>query len=232
MAVALSMNFTACINKLNVDNAESIKKLLNQKYGIEFEVKSIGNRLADGELDTVKAYCYPKNNDKVIFDAVMNIKNELVFDDYLVRLLETEAKEVIESRMAEVGIKATVAVSVSHIDNELQSTDLNLKDIIAEHPELSLTFSTVLCENVNAEDLYNVVADILNGFYSGNPNMMLGTTIWKYTETACNKCSEDVNSVSRISKTLLEKYDPISQVNIAIVYGTINKSLEEFVSEF
>ena len=117
MVAALSMSFTACMRNLDTNNAEEVANLLGQKYGIEFGVKSIGNRLASDKADTVTAYCYPKNNEKVVFEAVMSIDRKLVSDNYLVRLLEKEAKEIIEKRFAENEIEATVLVSVSHLSS-------------------------------------------------------------------------------------------------------------------
>lgn len=232
MAAALSMSFTACMRYLDRNNAEEVAKLLGQKYGIEFEVQSIGNRLASDKADTVTAYCYPKNNAKVIFEAVMNVERELVSDDYPVRLLEVAAKEKIEAEFSGKGIEATVAVSVARLPITENLLDANLTDIISANPELSLTFTTVLCESADARETYDAVVALLEELYSGNPNMSLGTMIWKYSNDAYSKCSNEMNSIPDISKTVLEQYKPISKVNIAIVNGEINTTYETFEDNF
>ena len=232
MAAALSMSFTACMKNLDSNNAEEVANLLGQKYGIEFEVKSIGNRLASDKADTVTAYCYPKNNAKVIFEAVMNVERELVSDDYPVRLLEIAAKEKIEAEFSEKSIEATVAVSIARLLSNENLFDANLADIISENPELSLTFTTVLCDGADARKTYDTVIALLEELYSGNPKMSIGTTIWKYSNDAYSKCSDEMNSIPDISKTVLEQYDPISRVNVALVEGEINTDYEKFENNF
>lgn len=232
MAAALSMSFTACMKNLDSNNAEEVANLLGQKYGIEFEVKSIGNRLASDKADTVTAYCYPKNNEKVIFEAVMNVERELVSDDYPVRLLEIAAKEKIEAEFSKNSIEATVAVSIARLPSNEDLLDANLADIISENPELSLTFTTVLCDGADARETYDTVIALLEELYSGNPKMSLGTTIWKYSNDAYSKCSDEMNSIPDISKTVLEQYDPISRVNVALVEGEINTDYEKFENNF
>lgn len=232
MTAALSMSFTACMRNLNNNNAQEVTNLLNQKYGIEFEVRSIGNRLASDKADTVTAYCYPKNNEKVIFEAIMNVEHETVSDDYPVRLLEVEAKEMIESEFSENGIKATVAVSIARLPEEKSLLGADFIDIIAEYPELSLTFTTVLCDGADTRETYDTIVALLNELYSGNPKMSLGTTIWKYSKDAYVDCFNELNSISYISKTVLEQYEPISKVNVAKVEGLINTNYEEFAEVF
>lgn len=232
MAAALSMSFIACMRHLNINNAQEIVNLLNQKYGIEFEVISIGNRLASDKADTVTAYCRPKNNVKVIFEAVMNVDRKLVSDDYPIRLLEVEVKEIIERRFSEYDIKATVDVSIARLPNEKNLLGVDFRDIISEYPNLSLTFTTVMCDGADSRKTYDTVVALLEEFYSGSPKMSIGTTIWKYSNDTYNACSNEMNRVPDISKTALEQYDPISKVNIALVQGKINTDYDKFEKSF
>lgn len=232
MAAALSMSFSACMRTLDINNAQEISNLLNQKYGIEFVVKSIGNRLASDKADTVTAYCYPKNNETVIFEAVMNLKRELVFDDYPVRLLEVEAKNIIEKKFAEKDITATVDVSIARISASEKLIGAKLNDVIAENPNISLTFTTILCDGANARTTYDTVVTLLKEFYNGNPKMLLGTTVWKYSDNSYADCRDEINSIPHISNTVLEQYSPISKVNIAIVNGTPNTEYTDFETKF
>ncbi len=232
MAAALSLSFTACMKNLDSNNAQEIIDLLNRKYGTEFDVKSIGNRLASDKADTVTAYCYPKNNEKVVFEAVMNVERELVSDDYPVRLLEVEAKEIIEKKFSEGGIKATVAVSIARISDEEKLIGSELDKLIAENPEMSLTFTTVLSEDADTRGTYDVIVALLEGFYSGNPRMSVGTTIWKFSNSTYIDCANEMNGIPDISKTVLEQYGPLSKANVAIVDGLLNTDYEEFEKKF
>ena len=97
IAMAALMNFTSCLRALNKTNAGDIERLLQEKYGIEFQVISIGNRLASPSMDTVTAYCSPKNNNRVVFEAKMNTNNELVSDNFPNRVIDVQAEDYIEN---------------------------------------------------------------------------------------------------------------------------------------
>lgn len=232
MTATILFCFTSCFYGFDKNDARDIEKLLEQKYGIEFEVTSIGNRLTNPSSNTVTAYCHPKNNDKVIFEAVMSTNKELVSDDYRKCLLETEAKDIIEERFSKNGIEATVDVSISRLIISDDLSDKNLAQVITDCPTISLTFTTVISDKADLNSTYEVTKEILYEFYSGNTEMLLGTSIWRYDEKAYKQCTSEMNNIPTIAKTALEDYNPISNVNLAIRNGKINKNLEEFSKEF
>ncbi len=232
MAATISMNFVSCMRNLDKKNAEEITNLLKQKYGIEFVVKSIGNRNAGNMWSTVTAFCYPENNPKVIFEAVMNVDKELVSDEYPVRLLEIEAKDIIEKEFSENNITATVNVSISRVSDLPDILNMNLEQVIFASPKLGITFKTVVCEGADTKSMYETTAKLLKRFYNGNPEMIVGTTIWKYDKEAYEKCASELNSIPRIGNTALQKHGPLSTVNVAINTGEINIGFEDFSEKF
>ncbi len=228
MAAAM-MNFTACIRELDLNNAREVEKLLEEKYGMEFEVKSIGNRLASDGADTVTAYCSPKNNDKVQFTAKMHVSKTLVSDDYPVSLLEYQAKEIMEDLYEKNGITATVTVSVGKLADWNETGEVDVKQVIEEHPEMALSFITAVNETAEPKGLYDAAVTILKEFYSGNPKMLLGTTIWKMKEEDYISCAEEMNRRPNISKTFFEMKGALASVNVAMTEGGISKDYEEFL---
>lgn len=229
---ALSVNFSACVKELNNSNAQEIVDLLNQKYGIEFEVKSIGNRLASNKMDTVTAYCYPTENEKILFKAVMNIQRELVEDNYPVRVFEITAGEFIEEKFKANGIEAVVAVSAARLSTDIELLGTDVEDVIERYPDMSLTFTTILRDDADSKKVYETVVGILEELYSGTPEMSLGTMIWKYSAADYEECEKEVLSTPDISNTVLEQHKPISKVNLAIVKGELNKNYDTFRSMF
>ena len=119
IAMAALMNFTSCLRALNKTNAGDIERLLQEKYGIEFQVISIGNRLASPSMDTVTAYCSPKNNNRVVFEAKMNVASELVSDDFIERYIDVQAEEQLEKFFQNFGMETTVKVDIYPIPDAI-----------------------------------------------------------------------------------------------------------------
>ena len=67
---------------------------------------------------------------------------------------------------------------------------------------------------------------------SGDPAMLLGTTLWKYTDESYEKCAKEMNSIPNIGKTVLEEYGPLTKVTVAMNNGAINMGFEDFAEEF
>lgn len=222
LTIVLLSLCTACM-----PNTQKITELLKQKYGVEFEVQKIGNRLATDKWDTMTAFCYPKERKEILFEAVMNADGELISDDYYVTLLEYEAKERIEERYHKGGIDATVNVSISHLSEDIDEM-INLEQLLSQNPTLSLTFTTVMRSGANMRTVYETTVSLLEEYYSGNPQMALGTTIWTYDVQSYQKCAEEMNRVPYLGKTALEKNNPISVINVSKVDGKINISFDVF----
>ena len=232
MAIVSSVSFTSCMRDLNLANAKEVADLLQAKYGIEFVVDSIGNRLASDRADTLTAYCHPKENEKVVFEAVMSVSRELISDNYPKRLLEIEAKDRIETEFSRYGINANVSVSLSKLTVQIDPETASLDQIIKDNPALSLTFSTVVCNYYDASKLYDVVVSILEGLYSEDPEMQLGTMVWNLSESAYQNCADEMNKRHSVDKTFFESFDPLGCATLAINNGLINVSKEEFYEAF
>ena len=85
LMVVIIMNAFSLLTGCSVfeaDTATSVKKKLNEKYGIEFDVTAMGDRINTG---TATLYCFPKDNDNVHFTVIYDYSNKSITDDYLAR---------------------------------------------------------------------------------------------------------------------------------------------------
>ena len=89
----------------NKDIIENIKKKLQKKYKIEFNVKKIGNRYGIFTNDTVTTYCCPKYNENIIFIAKLNKEQTVLEDDYLLKCISYEIEETIKKEFQENDIE-------------------------------------------------------------------------------------------------------------------------------
>ncbi|MGN0378246.1 MAG: hypothetical protein ACI4EU_01505 [Butyrivibrio sp.] len=76
------------------------------------------------------------------------------------------------------------------------------------------------------------MAKSLNSFYNGNPEMGLGTMIWKYDENSYEECVAEFDKYAFTYSTTLEQHNPISSIAIAINDGELATSYEEFIEAY
>lgn len=91
--VATLLALCGC-SSLNETTSNKIETSLEDKYGIEFEVSSIGGRYGTGGSSTVQTYVYPKNDETLHFKALTTKDGELK-DDYIPRLISENIDRVI-----------------------------------------------------------------------------------------------------------------------------------------
>ena len=232
MSIFTVTSFASCVRELNKNNAREICELLQKKYNIEFEVISIGDRLASEGVQIVTAYCRPKNDVNVVFEAKANINGELVFDDYYISVLEAKEKNKIESACKKIGVETTVYFSVSAIDRNSVNENIQIEELISQNPRVYLTFSTVVNKCENPGELYDTLCSALSKYYGHSLQIGIGTTVWQLEQDMYNKCLEEMATKPNVTSNYLTSLNPLNSANIAIVEGKVNISREEFIASF
>lgn len=230
MASTLAVGLTSCGNS----HAQDAKKALKEKYGIEFTVTFVMDGMSSDSTMAGKyrVYCHPKDDESVQFEAIMSKSGSLISDKYLCSLFAKEADDIINQYYAEKGIKATAESLITGVPQSAEICGKQLNQVISEYPTISLVFSTVVCEGVDPRFLYDSVVELLNSFYSGNPEMGLGTMIWKYDENSYEECVAEFDKYAFTNSTTLEQHNPISNISIAIRDGELATSYEEFIETY
>ena len=83
---------------VNDELAQTIKDKLLLKYNESFEVTHLGRRYGTGDEDiSVTAYCHPKDNERIVFTAVLNADRVNFKDDYILRKINVELEDSIET---------------------------------------------------------------------------------------------------------------------------------------
>ncbi len=232
IVMAALMSFTSCLNALNKTNAGDIEKLLQEKYGAEFQVISIGNRLASPGMDTVTAYCRLKSDSRVVFEAQMNVSNQLVTDNFVKRVVEVQAEKKLEEYFSREGIQAAVYATVFPVPEDVDYRNADYYQILKDTPEVSFTFKTVVSESKNDNKLYNAITNALTNYYQLNNSIKCGTTAWNISADQYDECVEKMRKGSYPPKTFFEKYSPIGTATVAIVDGKVNLESSDFRQMF
>ena len=232
IVVATMMSFTSCLQGLNKANAGDIEKLLQEKYGTEFQVISIGNRLASPGMDTVTAYCRPVNDSRIVFEAKMNTENQLVSDGFVKRVVEVQAEKDLEKFFSAQGVQASVYANITPVPENTDYRSADYLQIIKNTPDISLTFKTVVSESKKDKKLYQAISAALMNYYQMNNSIQCGTGAYNIRADKYEECVEKMRTGSYPSKTFFEGYDPIGSAVVAVVDGKVNVDLRDFQNEF
>ena len=223
-------SFISFVRELDQTNADDIAALLEEKYGIEFTVLSVGNRMAFDRADRVVAYCCPKESNEIVFEAIMNINRELVSDNYPVRIIEVKMEQRIKGILAEAGFVGTVIAGISNIPNAREYGEKDLYAVISECPEIMITFDTIILHSDQLKKLYETLENELMSIYALNHSIKLGTAVWILSETSFSQISEMVRKKPRLTKTEIERCVPLGRLVVSVANGEMSVNEESFIT--
>ena len=115
MAFMVAANMAACIG-LDQIQAKQVEQALEARYGEEFKVTRIGNRLGSGEPDTAEAYCHPVANPDIVFRARIDIDGNLLNNPYPSAALEYQMEKYMTSNFEMEGMQVLNYSQVSGHD--------------------------------------------------------------------------------------------------------------------
>ena len=178
MVAAISTNFSSCIKNLNQSNASEVAILLREKYGEEFIVHSIGDRLASDGANVLTAYCSSKSKSNVIFEARMNSEKELVYDNYPIKILCDQARGLINNNLDKTKNNYYTTVSISKLIRDVDPSNADISKVIIENNGLLLTFDIYICECIEADSLYDEILSTFQYFYNLDKTISIGAKVW------------------------------------------------------
>lgn len=232
IAVAVLMSLSSCLQALNRSSAGDIEKLLQEKYGTEFQVISIGNRLASSGMDTVTAYCRPVDDTRVVFEAKMNTHHQLVSDSFVERVVEVQAEKALEESFSNEGIQASVYAHIFPVPEDTDYRNADYLEIIKSTPDSSFTFKTVVSERTKDDKVYNAITSVLMSHYQLNDSLKCGTSAYNIIADQYNDCVKKMRTGGYPSKTFFEGYMSLGSATVSVVDGKVNVELDEFQENF
>lgn len=219
MVAAISMNFSSCIKNLDKSNASEVANLLNNKYGEEFIIHSIGDRLASDGANVLTAYCSSKSRSNVVFEARMNSEKELVYDNYPIQILCNQACGFINNNLDKTKSDYYTTASISKLIRDVDPSNADISKVIIENNGLLLTFDIYICECIEADSLYGEILSTLQYFYNLDKTILIGAQVWNLKGEQFAQCKNELSVAPDISETVLEKMKPIGNVSFSLVDG-------------
>lgn len=159
--MAMSLLSLAGCNQINEDTSKKVVSLLEEKYGEQFVVVKIGNRL---NTDTVTTYCHSEKRNDLMFTATMGNDGKIITDDYISRIIGRELEDEIISKFSAEGIDVQPYASIYNPNGMPEKADVTLKNFVSQyHPEMFIV-NMVLSDKLDApessEQLQSVMKEL------------------------------------------------------------------------
>ena len=203
------------IKSLNEKIGNEIKNKLKEKYQQEFEIKALGRRLGTAENNSVTTYCYPKENEELLFTIIMDIKGKIRQDTYNIRKVCYFLEKQIENLFKEKNINSYCS---SHIYGRIQEIEGKTEEEILQKEEITFFTNVIIKENIQDEDIIEVYNTILERY--GNIKIHSNIYIIKNDEIY-SKCKEQMYSVPYVLEYMFNKYPTDRKIQLEIKEGKI-----------
>ena len=184
----------------NEEISNVIKLKLYEKYGEEFVVKMIGNRYGMDSNDTVTTFCSPKDNDRLLFTAILNKEQTILKDDYIFRSMKFELEECIEKLFKEKNIDVIVRIETIGINKFDEK--LTVQEFIDKFNNFNF-LAYIITKNIVSKEILKEIYENLRKKYN---NIYLKSLIYMLEEEDFYECFETIKSSPVISIAFIEQY--------------------------
>lgn len=205
----------------NEDIIKITQKKLQEKYKIEFKVKKIGNRYGTYTNDTVTTYCYPKDDENMVFTAKLNKEQTVLEDDYLLRRISYEIEETIKKEFQESNIEIIATTRI--IGKSNLSEEIPVQEFIDKYKGTNFLTYIISSQEILNETLKNVYEKLENKY----KDIYLKTLIYIIDEKGFENCKEAIKQSPTITQTTIEEQTIKKEFIIKIQEGKIYKIGEE-----
>lgn len=191
-----------CCNVMNENQAQTVEKLLNEKYGMEFEVSSIR-----AEADTTTTIVHPKDNENIHFRAFLEKNGELSGDNFIARVISNKINEIAKGELMKAGIDSesfTVVQDVSNVDFDVTDSNIELGEYISGSKPKQLVTDMIIKQNSNLNE--KIIEATLNKLYSQSMNTNYTLYVYVLSEEEYEKCKEEFIKISSFTPSFFKNY--------------------------
>ena len=182
MAFMVATNMVGCIG-LDQIQARQVEQALEARYGEEFKVTRIGNRLGSGEPDTAEAYCHPVANPDIVFRARIDIDGNLLNNPYPSAVLEYQMEEYLMQSFEADGMEVQINgnLAMGNAVGDFTEIDVKAEDAVAQSVQYGICYSMDIAmkdtgnNEEMAEAIYHSAESVLD--IDENINVLLGVYI-------------------------------------------------------
>lgn len=199
----------------NQEISGTIAQKLKDKYNEDFCVKMIGNRYGTANDDFVLAYCFPKNNEKVLFTASLNKDETVLEDDYYLKNVSFMLGDTFENEFKKNN--AEVIAKIKTIGINKLNENLSIKEFIENYEETSFLAKFICSKKIDEEILKDIYSQVEKEY----KNINLKSAVYYMENEKLEEFKDVAQKIPDITEAIIEKYNAKEEKIIKISEGNV-----------
>lgn len=218
MMVITTVSMSAC-STISKETASDICKALNEKYGEDFEVTQIGDRL---NTAATTAYVHPVGDSSLIFTAKIDHSGNVV-DDYVNNLVlnSIEKELVVQFGNSGIAVAANAVVPEEDVFETDKSLDANA---FVEKNEIESILVRVIIDHTS-ESGESVISALEAATAKYNFDLVISLYFMNHDSFVL--CDRDFNTYPSVGATHIENYSPLFIAKTVMSKGSSSVTADE-----
>ena len=208
IAFMVAANMVGCIG-LDQIQAKQVEQALEARYGEEFKVTRIGNRLGSGEPDTAEAYCHPVANPDIVFRARIDIDGNLLNDPYPSAVLKYQMEEYLMQSFEADGMEVQINgyFDMSNAVGDYKEIDVWAEDAVAQSAQYGICYcmDIAMKDTGNNEEMAEAIYHSAESVLDIDENIRVFMLVYVIESDRYEECKEFAQQYEHVSS--LEYYD-------------------------
>ena len=225
MAFMVAANMAACIG-LDQIQAKQVEQALEARYGEEFKVTRIGNRLGSGEPDTAEAYCHPVANPDIVFRARIDIDGNLLSEGYIGATLRNQMKEYLMQSFEADGMEVQINgyFTMGNAVGDYTEIDVKAEDAMAQPAQYGVCYcmNIAMKDTGNNEEMAEAIYHSAESVLNIDENIQVFMVAYVIESDRYDECKEFARQYDTISSQEYYNHGAIREV----VEGVNDKDIE------
>lgn len=217
---------TGC-SVFEADTATTVKKKLNEKYGLNFVVTAMGDRINTG---SATLYCHPEDNENIRFSAVYNYSTQSITDDYLPRKYAVELENEIAGFSESLGVPFAAFVVFDDAKYDDVTNVSDLEDFVKQSGTSKLFIRLALnADQVASDQKAKAILDSLVQLSSNHESVSLLVPVFMYHEDDYNNCVGELRERTEVNNLWFESFNSFEKITIKVQDKTIIQNEDLFI---
>ena len=208
IAFMVAANMVGCIG-LDQIQAKQVEQALEARYGEEFKVTRIGNRLGSGEPDTAEAYCHPVANPDIVFRARIDIDGNLLNDPYPSAVLKYQMEEYLMQSFEADGMEVQINgyFTMGNAVGDFTEIDVKAEDAMAQSAQYGICYcmDIAMKDTGNNEEMAEAIYHSAESVLDIDENIRVFMLVYVIESDRYEECKEFAQQYEHVSS--LEYYD-------------------------
>ena len=215
MAFMVATNMAACIG-LDQIQARQVEQALEARYGEEFKVTRIGNRLGSGEPDTAEAYCHPVANPDIVFRARIDIDGNLLNNPYPSAVLKYQMEEYLMQSFEAEGMEVQINgyFTMGNAVGDYTEIDVKAEDAMAQSAQYGICYcmDIAMKDTGNNEEMAEAVYHSAESVLNIDENIRVFMVAYVIESDRYDECKEFARQYDTISSQEYYNHGAIREV--------------------